>query len=246
MGTALIIGGTGGVGYEISKLLSGHGVRIFATYHEDRAKADEMKGSFPGCEVLQCDVRDEENVRETVGAVLCESTGIDILVNCVASGLKLKLFESLTAEEFNDDINTILMGSVNVYRQVVPIMKKQKTGVMINLLTSAIIDFPKRMSSYITAKSGLLGLSKSLSSELGQFNLRVVGISPYFIWTDLLKAFPEKLLEMEKNKIIQPEHIARVVLKVVTDAPRYPNGANLVLHSRQDVLKELGEVELER
>lgn len=239
--TALVIGGTGGVGYEVAKLFSRHGMRTFATYHEDRAKADEMKRSLLGCEVLRCDVKDAENVRETVGSVLRETSGIDILVNCVTSGLKLKPFEGLTAEEFNDDINTILIGSANVMREVVPVMKKQKSGVMINLLSSAMIDFPKRMSSYIAAKSGLWGLSKSLSSELGQFNLRVVGISPYFIGTDLLKAFPEKLLEMEKDKIIRPEHIARVVLKVVTDEGSYPNGTNLVLRSSEDTLAELGE-----
>jgi len=239
MKTALIIGGTGGIGEAISMLFLENDIKTYATYYTNQEKAKEMAQLQANLNILQCDVKKIESVRKTIETIYQKEERIDILVNCITGNLKLKLFESLTLEELSDDINTILLGSINLFKHVIPVMKNQKTGVIVNILTTAIFDFPKRMSSYIAAKAGLFGLMKSLAMELEPFNVRLAGISPYFVNTCLIKAFPEKLLELEKEKIIQPRDIAELVLAISQDIKKYPNGVNLILNTRKEALEML-------
>lgn len=135
------------------------------------------------------------------------------------------------------------MGAVNLYKQIVPFMKKAKSGTIINLLTATISNPPTRMSSYISAKSGLLGLTKSLSVELKPFNINVLGISPSFVETDLIKVFPEKLIELEREKqsgkkLIQPEDISELILDIINRPGKYASGTNIILQTRGKI-KEL-------
>ena len=240
---ALVIGGTGGIGHAITKLFLEQRVRVYATYYKNQAKAKNMEKISKECRMVKCDIRKGEDVKEIVEHIEDNEPRLDIVVNASTSNLKLKPFESLTLDEFSDDINVILMGSINVFKHVVPVMKKNRSGIIIVLLTSTIVNGPPiRMSSYVTAKSGLLGLMRSVAKEVEQFNIRVLGISPSFVETELIKAFPSKLLEIEKEKqpemtFIQPEDIAGMVMKLVADCKRYPNGENTVLNTRRDVLK---------
>lgn len=238
---ALVIGGTGGIGSAISKLFSEQGMKVYATYHANIEKAKKMEATLKNCEMVKCDIRKEEDVREVVNHIIKKESKVDVVVNTVTSKLKLKPFENLSMDEFSEDIEVILLGSTNIYRQVVPIMKKNRSGVIINLLTVTIVDTPPtRMSSYVAAKSGLLGLTRSLAVELGSFNIRVVGISPSFVETELINAFPAKLLEIEREKqpdkmFIQPEDIAELALAIVRNDKKYPNGENVILHARKDI-----------
>lgn len=240
---ALIIGGTGGIGGAISKLFSEHDVKVYLTYYKNYEKAIKMKNLLTRCEVLHCDLTKEVNVKEVVETILQRDSKIDVVVNCATGNLKLKPFDHLTTEEFYSDIQVILHGSINIYKCVVPIMKKNKSGLIINLLTTAIVDSPPtRMSSYITAKYGLLGLTRSLAVELAKFNVKVVGISPSFVETELVRAFPAKLLEIECEKqpdkrLLQPEDIAKVAWNVVHDNHKYPNGGNITIYNKDDVNK---------
>lgn len=238
---ALIIGGTGGIGSAAARLFSGQGIRVYATYFRNSEKARQMQEALKNCTFLQCDIRNEEEIRAVVGQIERDGQKIDIVINAATSRLKLKLFESLTREEFSEDLNTILLGSINAFRHIVPLMKKNKSGTIINVLTSAIVDAPPtRMSSYLTAKAGLAGLSRSLAAELAPYNIRVIGISPSFVETGLISAFPDKMLEIEREKqpgrrLLQPEDIAAVALAIVSSPDRYPNGSQVVVRGRKDV-----------
>lgn len=237
---ALVIGGTGGIGCAVSKLFSEQGIKVYATYYSNIEKAKKMEATLKECEMLKCDIRKEKDVREAVDHIIKKESKIDVVVNTATSKLKLKSFENLNMDELSEDIQVIVMGSINVCKQVVPLMKKNKSGVIINLLTVTVVDPPPtRMSSYVTAKSGLLGLTRSLSVELNSFNIRVVGISPSLVETELIKAFPAKLIEIEKEKaidkmLIQPEDIAKVTFAILKDEKQYPNGKNVVLRTRKE------------
>jgi len=237
---ALIIGGTGGIGSAIVSSLSKDGMIVYATYYENREKAEKTK-QLENCQFLQCDIRKEADVTKVIKYIINNESKIDIVINAATSRLKLKPFEQLYHQEFIEDIEVILLGAINLFRHIVPLMKQNKCGTIINLLTATISNPVTRLSSYITAKSGLLGLTKSLSVELKPFNINIYGISPSFVETDLIKAFPEKLLELEREKsldkkFIQPRDIAELTLDIIHKPEKYFSGANIVIKARQDIV----------
>lgn len=237
---ALIIGGTGGIGSAISYLFVKNGIKVYATYYRD--KEEKTQALLDKCEVMECDIREKGDVKSIISHILNNDSKLDIVINLATSKLKLKPFEQLAHEDFFEDIDVIVMGAVNLYKQVVPIMKKNKSGIIINFLTATVINPPARMSSYVTAKSGLLGLTKSLGAELNPFNIRVLGVSPSFVETDLIKGFPPKLLEIEREKqpdkkFIQPEDIAEITNEIIDKPEKYPSGTNILLQTRQDIVR---------
>jgi len=241
---ALIIGGTGGIGSAITRLFVKNGIKVYATHYGD--KEEKIHALLDKCQVMECDIRKEGDVKKVIDHILDNDSKLDIVINLATSKLKLKPFEQLTHEEFFEDIDVMVMGSVNLYKHVAPVMKKNKTGTIINFLTATVTDPPARISSYVTAKSGLLGLTKSLSVELNPFDILVLGISPSFVETDLIKAFPPKLLEIEREKqpdgkFIQPEDIAEIMVNVVNEPKKYPSGTNILLQTRQDIVKMIND-----
>ena len=236
---ALIIGGTGGIGSAIVSSLSKNGIIVYATYLKNKEKADKFK-QLENCEFMQCDIRKEADVTKIIEYIINNNSKIDIVINAATTKLKLRPFEQLSHQEFIDDMEVILLGVVNLFRRVIPLMKQNKCGTIINMLTATINNPTTRMSSYITSKSGLFGLTKSLSVELKPFNINIYGISPSFIETDLIKAFPEKLLELEREKLLdkkflQPEDIASLILDIIHKPEKYFSGTNIIIKTRQDV-----------
>ena len=238
---ALIIGGTGGVGSAIVSLLSRNGMRVYATYYKNKENIEKTK-QLENCQFIQCDIRKEADVNKVIEHIINNESKIDIVINTATSRLKLKPFEQLSHQEFFNDIEVILLGAINLFRSVVPLMKKNKCGTIINMLTATINNPTTRMSSYITSKSGLFGLTKSLSVELKPFNINIYGISPSFIETDLIKAFPKKLLEIEREKsldkkFLQPKDIAELTLNIIQKPEKYLSGTNIIIKTRQDIVR---------
>ena len=190
--------------------------------------------------MIKCDIRQEAQACAAIDEILQKEKKVDILVNAVTSSLKIKLFEDITTEEFKEDFDTIVLGAVHVFKQIIGAMKKNRSGVILSLGTTAILDFPSRMSSYVTAKSALAGLMRCLVKECSLWNVRLISILPSFVETPLLAAFPEKLLEIERNKqsekqFFTSEDIADIVLLAVTDSSKYPNGTEIILRHKDDL-----------
>lgn len=223
---ALIFGGSGGIGQAICSELEKKGIIVYSTsYQSKQASQNES--------ILSCDISKNKDIKRVVSYILKMETKIDIVINSVTPPLKLKTIENLSAEEFRQDIDTILLGGINIAQAIIPIMKTQKQGMIINILSLLVKgDVSTRMSSYTSAKYGLLGFTKCLAKELMPFNIAVFGISPSFVETNLIKAFPDKLIEMEKNKrwdrkLIQPIEVAQVIIDLIQNPQKYKSGENL-------------------
>ncbi len=238
----LVIGGSGGIGSATTKYFSEQGAKTFLTYFNNEEQAQQIKDRLRNCETIKCDIRNENDVNAMVSKIIKIDTRIDVVINCVTSPLKLKTFDRMSAQECFEDLEVILHGGILIAKAVLPHMKKRRAGTMVNLLSTVISGTPPvRMTSYVIAKYGLLGLSKSLASEVGRFNIKVLGLSPTFVETELLKNFPGKLLEMEKEKqeektLLQPEDIARAIWQITQNAERYPNGENIHIRTKKDIL----------
>ncbi len=240
--TALILGGNGGIGTAVSEVLLAQAMPVYASYFRNRENLDRLQSVYPNCEGIQCDIRNEAEVKSLVESVLQKTNHVDLVVNCVSGALQLKPFDRLSSKEFHDDMNAILFGAIDFFQAILPQMKKQKSGVMINILTSTVTETPPaRMSSYVIAKYALLGLTKCLATELDRFKVKVFGLSPAFVETEMINCFPEKLIEMEKakqddNRLLQPQDIAEAVWHFFEHADRHQTGENAVIKTKKDLL----------
>ncbi len=231
---ALIIGGTGGIGSAIVSRLLALGYMVYATY----ANSQEIH-ERENCKYIRCDLRNPNEIKDLMDYFEVNAISIDLVVNCASGKMNLKLFKDLSAEEIRDDMEIVLTGAVGIYQGIVPSMMARKSGMIVNLITSSVFEpVPARMSSYVMAKSALLGLTNALAVELKNSGIKVFGISPYFVETELIKAFPAKLLEMEREqmpdkKFLCPDDIADVLEMLLENETE--TGANLIVHSRADV-----------
>lgn len=239
----LVVGGSGGIGSAITQYFSEQGAKTFFTYFKNEERAREVKNNLTNCEMIQCDIRNEADVNAAISKVIETDSKVDVLVYCVTNPLKLKTFDRLALRECLEDIEVILYGGILLAKAVLPHMKERRSGTILNLLTSAISGTPPaRMSSYVIAKYGLLGLTKSLASEVDRFNIKVLGLSPTFVETSLLKNFPAKLLEIEKEKqadgsLLQPEDIACATWQLVQNVDKYKNGENVQIQTKNDIFE---------
>lgn len=238
---ALIIGGSGGIGSAVARRFLKAGARVYATYHRHPESAEALRQSDARCGIVRCDIRNEPEVREAVDTIVQTEGRIDVLINCSSPRLKLKLFDALSREDIEDDIQTILMGGIHVLKHTLPVMKKRKSGVVVTLLSAVVSRIPpSRMSSYVSAKFGVMGLIQSLTAELASSNIRFVLLSPSYVETPLLQSFPSKLLEIERAKrprqqFLQPEDIAQATYDIVRNESKYPSGSHLQLDSREEI-----------
>ena len=238
----LVVGGSGGIGSATTKYFSEQGATTFSTYLNNEAHTQHIKKNLRNCETIQCDIRDENDVNSMVSHIIRTESKLDVLINCVTRPLKLKTFDRMTAQEYFEDLEVILYGSTLLAKAVLLHMKERRAGTIVNLLSTVVSGIPPiRMASYVIAKYGSLGLNKCLASEVDRFNIKVLGLSPTFVETTLLRSFPEKLLEIEREKqegntLLQPKDIARALWQIAQNAEKYPNGENILIRTKKDIL----------
>lgn len=237
---ALVVGGSGGIGSAIVDSFLGDGMSVYATYYRQRDDARAMRAQ-ESCSFIPCDLRKESDIASALDRILEKESRLDVIVNAATPPLKLKLFDQLSWQEFMEDIDVLLLGAVTLIRQAVPHMKRQRSGTIVNILTETIGKPASRLSSYITAKAGVLGLTRALGVELKPYNISLYGVSPSFVETELLEAFPAKLLEFERQRLpdkrfLTPGDIAELVADILRRPDRYRSGAEIPIRSRHDIL----------
>ncbi len=230
---ALVVGGTGGIGRAVVDMLLGTGAEVYATYRREGERVEALEKSFPACHLVRCDIRSQKEIDETVASIVAAHAAIDVVVNATAAPLKLKRIDALSEAGFLEDLQVYALGAFHLYKAILPLLKKQERGgLLIQFLTAALNQPAPRMSSYVGAKGALRELARSAVAELQSYPIRIVSISPSYVETPLLGAFPRAFLALQKEKLpkkrfIQPEEIARLVKDIIEDPARYPSGAEI-------------------
>ena len=133
--------------------------------------------------VIQLDVIDDESLKNAIDHVTSEAGRIDVLVNNAGYGL-VGALEELSMEEFKAQYETNLFGLVRVIQAVLPTMRKQRSGRILNLSSGAgLFGYPGG-SAYVSSKFAVEGLSESMAYELEPFGIRVILIEPGFVQTN--------------------------------------------------------------
>jgi short-subunit dehydrogenase len=203
---ALITGCSSGIGYETALMLGRNGFRTFATMRNTK-KSDSLQEVIrkEGLDVSirQLDVNDDASIENTINNIKNEANRIDILINNAGFGL-VGFFEDLTLDEIRDQFETNFFGVLNITKKIIPIMRIQKSGTIINISSGAgQVGFPG-ISAYVSTKFAIEGFSESLMYELLPYGIKVVIIEPGVIKTDFFRNCKVSEHSMKKNSTYSP------------------------------------------
>ena len=240
---ALVTGSSSGIGYETALALARDGYHTFASMR-DTNKANELTKTANkenlSISVLELDVDNEESIVSAIKKIMTDVKRIDVLVNNAGYG-QFGCTEDVSVDDFRKQFETNFFSIVRVIQEVAPIMRKQNSGIIINI--SSVVG---RMglpgsTAYISSKFALEGLSECLRYELGMFGIKTTVIEPGVIKTKFFESMkiPDskgdpKYKQLTDNMLAGlkmmvemgtlPSQVADVVIKAIHDKeilPRY-------------------------
>jgi len=187
---AVVTGSSSGIGHEIALILARNGFLTYATMRDlqknSKLKSIKDEENLP-LEFIQLDVTDENSVKTAVQKIYDDVGRIDMLINNAGYGLT-GAFEDLSIDEIKTQFETNFYGLIRTTQAILPIMRKQKSGTIVNMSSGAgRFGFPMG-SAYVSTKFAVEGLSESLSYEVEPFGIRVILIEPGMIKTNFSNA----------------------------------------------------------
>lgn len=247
---ALVTGCSSGIGFETALALARDGYYTFATMR-DTSKSDikeiAQKENLP-IEVVKLDVNNEQDIISTIKKITDNKNRIDVLVNNAGYG-QFGCTEDITVDDFRKQFETNFFSIVRLIQEVLPIMRKQESGVIVNV--SSVVG---RMGlpgspAYISSKFALEGLTECLRYEIGQFGINATLIEPGVIKTNFFKSM--KIPESKKDPKYQqltdhilaglkmmiemgtpPADVAAAIIRAINDKeiqPRYVVGSDAAM-----------------
>ncbi|MDQ6866034.1 MAG: SDR family oxidoreductase [Thermoproteota archaeon] len=234
---ALVTGSSSGIGFETSLTLARSGFLTYATMRNlgkgATIKSVAAKEGLP-IRVAQLNVTEERSINDAVHSIISDVGKIDVLVNNAGYGIN-GAFEDLAMEEIKAQYETNLFGVIRVTQAVLPIMRKQKSGIIVNISSGAgRFGYPGG-SAYVSTKFAIEGLSESMAYELEPFGIRVVLVEPGVIKTNFANSIVaakksqdpnSPYAQLMQNVATSFQHmieggssadvVAKVVLKAVT------------------------------
>lgn len=228
--TAIVTGGSRGIGRAICLAFAKNGADIALIYtNNDQAAsetADEIKALGAKAEIYKCAVESYNECAETVSKITKDFGGVDILVNN-AGITRDRLMISMREDDFDSVIGVDLKGVFNMMRQIYPIMARQKSGKIINISSVAGLIGNAGQTNYASAKAGVIGLTKSAARELAARGICCNAIAPGFIDTDMTAAFREDKSALDKipmKRMGKPEEVAALAAFLASDMANYITG----------------------
>lgn len=226
---AIITGGAQGIGLETAKLLASEGAVAVIGDLSIAESAELQKREFSGAGSLyegRLDVTDEESVGKFVRMTADQFGRIDILVNNAGICRNAMPIEDIPRASWDKVLNVNTFGTINCTNAVIPYMKAQKSGKIINSTSVAAETGGIRTeASYGMSKASNIFLTMSLAKYLGPHNINVNAVSPGVIDTDMTKALdPADVASIPLRRIGEPKDVANVILFLASDLSDYLTG----------------------
>ncbi|HII36354.1 MAG TPA: SDR family oxidoreductase [Nitrosopumilaceae archaeon] len=247
---ALVTGSSSGIGFETALALAREGYYTYATMRDTKkgnqineiAKKENLK-----LEVIELDVDKDKTVQDAVNKIMKEKNRIDVLVNNAGYTL-FGCLEDLSMDDLKAQFETNFFGAVRTSQAVIPIMRNQKSGTIVNISSVAgKIGFPVS-PAYISSKFALEGLSESMRYELSPFGINTIIIEPGVIKTNFMSSMkksmkPDSAYKEITEKVIMgismmaemgtpPQEVAKTIIKAIKSEnplPRYVVGNDAVM-----------------
>jgi len=179
-----ITGAGRGLGVDIAKAALAAGHAVVATAR-DPQKVTAAVGEHPDVLAVKLDITQPEDAKAAVDDAVARFGRVDVLVNN-AGNFYAGFFEELTPQQVRDQIETLLFGPMNVTRAVLPTMRKQRSGLLLTISSTAGLAGGMFCTAYAAAKFGVEGWMESLAPEIAPFGIKTMLVEPGFFRTELL------------------------------------------------------------
>ena len=234
--TALVTGGTRGIGAAISIALKDAGYKVAANYAGNEEAAARFRGET-GIAVYKWSVADYEACTEGIRQVEAALGPVDILVNN-AGITRDAMFHKMTPQQWREVIDTNLTGLFNMTHPLWPGMRERKFGRIISISSINGQKGQVGQANYSAAKAGDIGFTKALAQEGAKAGITVNAICPGYIATEMVMAVPEKVREsiiaqIPVGRLGEPEEIARCVVFLASDEANFITGSTLTVNGGQ-------------
>ncbi len=259
----LITGAGRGMGVDIAKAALATGNAVVATGRNPERVRSAI-GAHDDLLAVKLDVTDPTDAEVAVQAAVDRFGRIDVLVNN-AGNFYAGFFEEITLEDFRTQIETTLFGPINVTRAVLPVMRAQRSGLVVTISSTAGLTGGEFLTAYAASKFGVEGWMESLTSEVAHFGIHTMLVEPGFFRTELLTpestSYAESTIEdyavrtkqiiaswnsMNGQQTGDPAKLANALIQLAgQDEPplRFPAGADAVAtfeQKAQDLLAQAG------
>lgn len=231
---AIITGSSRGIGRATAILFAKQGAKVVVNYKTQKKKAEEVVKAIGKKDslLIQADVTKEEDVRRLVSNAIKRFGKVDILVNNAGAILRPGDWKS-DLETWHKTIDVNLTSAWLMTKEVAPVMQKQGSGSIVNIVSVYGFLGAAPVLAYTSAKGGLITLTKSFAKELAPA-IRVNAVAPSNVMTDITKGAGEELIEMFRQqtplkRIAEPEEIAKAILFLTSDDASYITGETLVV-----------------
>jgi 3alpha(or 20beta)-hydroxysteroid dehydrogenase len=235
--TSLITGAAQGIGEATARLFASEGCRVLVTdinEHRGRSVADQIGA---GSAFMKLDVVDAQDWTKAVEFAVRTFGKLDILVNNAASWSGVKLIDEEDPLAHRKMLDVDVTGVWNGIRAVIPPMRRQSRGSIVNLSSIHGLSGSPGVSTFVAAKFAVTGLTRSAAMELGRDGIRVNSVHPGFVDTPAVQAMPKAVrarLDASVGRqpiarVCRPEEVAQAVLFFSSDEASYCTGTSLLV-----------------
>jgi 3-oxoacyl-[acyl-carrier protein] reductase len=235
--TAIVTGGSRGIGRAVVEHLARAGLDVTFTYvsRADAARelADALAAEGRVARPILVDARDAEACKAMVEATIAARGGLDVLVNNAAV-IADRLLASMTTDDWDKVVDTSLHGLYGTTQPAARQMMRQRSGRIVNLTSVSGVRGIAGQTNYATAKAGIIGFTRALAQELAPFGVCVNAVAPGFVDTEMLSGFStaqreRALASVPMRRFATADEVARLIGYLALEAPSYLTGQTLVI-----------------